>query len=214
MLQALLFLFEGEAAWDRIVLKQRGFAAVFLIHLVPMMLITAALEGLGMRHWGKWRAALGAYKHFSPQEIIGYETGQTLLNLIMIMACTVLVRQLGRTFHGRVTYTFTNSFAAVVFGFSPMFLMRLFDPLPAMNLYVTWFIGIILSISILYNGLPRLLLPDPTHAFGLYMSSAIVLFMASGLVRLVTALYLTGNVDFSHSFIGNNLRELLGGPSQ
>jgi hypothetical protein len=213
MLQALLLMFEGEAAWDRIVLKERSFVAVFLFHLMPMMVITAGLEGLGMRHWGKWQSGLSENKHFSTHEIIGYEVGQSVLNLVMILVCAYLVRQLGRTFHGRVTYTYTRSFTAVVFGFSPMFLLRLLDPLPAMNLYVTWFIGICLSISILYNGLPRLLLPDPTHAFGLYMSSAIVLFMASGLVRVVTALYLSGSVDFAHSFIGNNLKELMGNPS-
>jgi hypothetical protein len=37
--------------------------------------------------------------------------------------------------------------------------------------------------------------------------------MASGTVRVITALYLSGNVDFAHSFIGNNLRELMGGTS-
>jgi hypothetical protein len=213
MLQALLLMFEGEAAWDRIVLKERGFAAMFFLHLLPMMAITATLEGMGMKHWGKWQSGLSEYKHYNIHEIIGYEVGQSILNLAMILVCTTLVRQLGRTFHGRLTYTYTRSFTAVVFGFSPMFLLRLLDPLPAMNLYVTWLIGIALSIAILYHGLPRLLLPDPTHAFGLYMSSAIVLFMASGLVRIITALYLSGNVDLSHSFLGNNLRELMGNQS-
>jgi hypothetical protein len=183
---------------------------VFFVRLLPMMLITTVLEGLGMAHWGKWRSDLHEYKHFTQHEIVSYEVGQFVLNLLMILACTLLVRELGRTFHGRLTYTFNRTFTAVVYGFSPMFLLRLLDPLPSMNLYITWLIGICLSISILYNGLPRLLVPDPTHALGLYMSSSIVLFLASGLVRIVTALYLSGSVDFSHSFLGRSLMELMG----
>jgi hypothetical protein len=210
MLQALLFMFEGEAAWDRVVLKEERFTKVLLWHLLPMMLITAGLEGLGIKHWGRWQSGLSEYRHFSVRHIVAYEVAQSLLNLIMVLVCTYLVLQLGRTFHGRQTYTFTRSFSAVVYGFSPMFLLRLLDPLPAMNLYVTWLLGISICITILYNGLPRLLLPDPTHAFGLYVSSAIVLFMASCTVRVLTALYLNGSVDLSHSFIGNNLKELLG----
>ena len=91
-----------------------------------------------------------------------------------------------------------------------MFLLRLLDPFPGMNPFLTWLAGILLSIWILYDGLPRLLLPDPTHALGLYMSSSIVLFMATGLVRGVTGLYLLDNVGFAHTFIGRKIMELIG----
>jgi hypothetical protein len=69
-------------------------------------------------------------------------------------------------------------------------------------------VGILLSIWVLYDGLPRLLAPDPTHAFGYYISSAIMLFMATGLVRGVTAMYLQSNVDLTHTFIGHILPQV------
>jgi hypothetical protein len=144
---------------------------------------------------------------------VGYEVGQFTLNLLMILVCARLVQVLGRTFHGRITYTYTRSLTSVVYGLSPMFLLRLFDPFAGMSPYATWFMGILLSIWILYDGLPRLLAPDPTHALGLYMSSSIVLFMATGLVRAVTAMYLqgsVGNVGIAHSFLGRSLKDLLG----
>ena len=34
--------------------------------------------------------------------------------------------------------------------------------------------------------------PDPSHAFGLYLMSALLLVLVSGLVRFVTAAYLGG----------------------
>jgi hypothetical protein len=63
---------------------------------------------------------------------------------------------------------------------------------------------------VLYDGLPRLLLPDPTHAFGLYLSCAFVLILATGAVRLFTALYLQGNAGFSTSLLGRSVIQLIG----
>jgi hypothetical protein len=175
-----------------------------------MLLITAGLEGWGLRHWGKWLSAYQGYKRFPGETIILYEVGQVLLNLFLILVCARLIKMLGRTFHGRTTYTFTRAFATVVYGLSPMFLLRLVDPFPTVNPMYTWLPGIVLSIWVLYDGLPRLLQPDPTHALGLYMTSAIVLFLCTGLIRVITGLYLMGNTGFAHSFIGRKIIEWLG----
>jgi len=203
-------MFEGGPAWDRIVEREPKWAGVFFWHLAPMLLITAGLEGWGLRHWGKWLSAYQGYKRFPGETIILYEVGQVLLNLFLILVCARLIKMLGRTFHGRTTYTFTRAFATVVYGLSPMFLLRLVDPFPTVNPMYTWLPGIVLSIWVLYDGLPRLLQPDPTHALGLYMTSAIVLFLCTGLIRVITGLYLMGNTGFAHSFIGRKIIEWLG----
>jgi len=44
----------------------------------------------------------------------------------------------------------------------------------------------------------------------LYMSSAIVLFLCTGLIRVITGLYLMGNHGFAHSYLGRKIIELLG----
>ena len=144
-------------------MKEEKFGAIFWLHLLPMMLITTALEGLGLAHWGKWQPAYKTIKHYSIHGTLVYEAGQFVLNLGMILVCARLVQVLGRTFHGRITYTYPRSLAVVVYGLSPMFLLRLLDPFAGMNPYVTWGLGILLSIWVLYDGLPRLLMPDPTH---------------------------------------------------
>jgi hypothetical protein len=210
MFQALLLMFEGGPAWDRIVLKEQGFVRVLLQHLLPMMVITTVLEGWGLNRWGKWQPGYQFYKPFSTNEVLGYEAAQFTLNLLLILVCARLVQMLGRTFHGRITYTYTRSFTSLVYGLSPMFLLRLLDPFAGMSPYVTWSIGILLSIWTLYDGLPRLLAPDPTHALGLYVSCSFVLFMATGLVRAVTAMYLQGNAGLSHSYLGGHLLKMIG----
>ena len=80
----------------------------------------------------------------------------------------------------------------VAYGLSPLFTMRLFDAFPGISHWVTWTAGILLSVTVLYHGVPRIMQPDPAHAFGLYLVSAILLAMITGLARFLTAWYLRG----------------------
>ena len=63
-----------------------------------------------------------------------------------------------------------------------------------------------LSISILYMGIPKVMLPDPPHALGLYLTSTMVLTMVSGLVRFFTILLFEGKFGRLDTFIGKNHR--------
>ena len=47
-----------------------------------------------------------------------------------------------------------------------MFTVNLLNALPQMPGWATWGIGIALSVSVLYQGLPRVMLPDPPHTLG------------------------------------------------
>jgi hypothetical protein len=42
--------------------------------------------------------------------------------------------------------------------------------------------------------LPRVMEPDPPHAFGLYLMSSLLLILITGLARFVTAWYLAGKL--------------------
>jgi hypothetical protein len=66
-----------------------------------------------------------------------------------------------------------------------------------------------MTIWILYQGIPRILQPDPTHAFGLYLSAMMVIVLTSGLARLMTAMYLLGYMDFQHSWLTRELSRVL-----
>jgi len=121
--------------------------------------------------------------------------------------CAHLVKILGETFHDRHTYTL--AFTVVAYGLSPVFLLRLLDAFPLMNPWVPWAIGITLSIWIFYQGLPRVMAPNPTHAFELYVAGSMILLLTTGLVRLLTALYVQGRIDFDHSYLGMKILHLL-----
>lgn len=208
MIKALFLIFEGGPAWDRIALARRSFVFTFAVHLLPMLLILAVAEGYGLSHWGKWRPKFQDYNVLSAREMLSYEVAQSIFTLLAVLFCARVVETMGKTFHGRNNYA--QAFTAVVFGLSPMFLLRLLDVAPTMSPYASWLLGIGVSMWILYQGLPRIMLPDPTHAFGLYLSTSAVLFLTTGFVRVMTALYLQGNVDVAHSYLGRKLHLLFG----
>jgi hypothetical protein len=137
-----------------------------------------------------------------------YVTIQAICSILSVLLCSRLLEIIGKTFHGRGT--FTQAFTTVVFCLSPMFLLRLLDVARSMSPYAPWIMGMGVSMWILYQGMPRIMLPDPTHAFGLYLSTVMVLIFGTGLFRVITALYLEGRVDVAHSYLGRKIMMLFG----
>ena len=129
------------------------------------------------------------------------EAAQILLLLAAVFFSANVLKSIGETFHGRHTYT--QAFTAVAYSLGPLFLLRLLDAFAAVSPWVSWSIGIILSIGVLYQGLPRTMEPDPSHAFGLYLMSALMLVMVTGLVRFVTASDLQGKFPALESLISH-----------
>ena len=68
---------------------------------------------------------------------------------------------------------------------------------------MTWAIGIVLSIAVLYHGVPRMMEPDPSHAFGLFLMSSLLLVLITGMVRFVTWWYLAGKSSKVDAFIAD-----------
>jgi hypothetical protein len=58
--------------------------------------------------------------------------------------------------------------------------------------WATWGVGALMTFAILYHGVPKVMLPDPPHAFGLYLTSTTFLLMVSGLIRFLTFSYVAG----------------------
>jgi len=206
MIKALFLMFD-PTAWDRLAQARPGVRFICARYLLPLLLVVSAVEGGGLMHWGKWQPVVGVIKKFTVGEVIVYEVAQLLLTLAVVFVCAHLVKILGETFHDRHTYTL--AFTVVAYALSPIFLLRLLDVFPMMNPWVPWAIGIVLSIWIFYQGLPRVMKPDPSHAFELYMISSMILVATTGLVRLLTALCLRGQVDFAHSYFGARILHLL-----
>ncbi len=199
MIKALFLIFEPEAAWNQVALSRRGLGYIVGLYLLPMMLIVGAAECFGLVKWGRWQSALGSVKVFPLREALIYETAELLLMAVIILAGAHLIKTLGDTFH--VRHTYANALKVVIYGLSPVFLLRLLDVSPTINLWMPWAIGIMLSVKVLYTGVPRIMLPDPPDAFGLYLMSALLLAMVTALERFVTAWCLGGSFKPVATFI-------------
>ncbi|MGA2659013.1 MAG: YIP1 family protein [Verrucomicrobiota bacterium] len=190
MIKALLLIFDTVATWERIVQAQRRVGFVLAFFLLPLLGFTSAVEGFGLVRWGKPRGEVSWVKRFSVSEAAIFEGAQVVLWLLIIFVSAKVVKSVCETFHGQHNYT--KAFATVAYGLSPLFLLHLLDVFPAVSPWVTWGLGIFLSIAVLYQGVPRMMEPDPPHAFGLYLVSALTVLLATGLLRFVTTWYLQG----------------------
>jgi hypothetical protein len=190
MIKALLLIFDPTATWERIVVTQRSLVFVLVVFLFPLLLLASAAEGFGLVHWGKWQGEIGRIKQFPIGEATIIEAAQFLLALAVVFVGANMLKSIGETFHGRHTYT--QAFTAVAYGLSPFFMLRLLDASPGISPWVGWAVGIILTTAVLYHGVPRVMEPDPPHAFGLFFMTSLLLALITGLVRLLTASYLEG----------------------
>jgi hypothetical protein len=190
MIKALLLIFNPVGTWDRIARAQRGFAFVFGVFFLPLLALTSFAEGYGLVRWGKLQQNVEYLKRFTPTEATTFEIIQVILWLTVVLVGAWTVKMLGETFHGR--HSFTQTFTTVAYGLSPLLLFRVFDAFPSVNPWIPWIVGILLVMRLLYQGVPRMMQPDPPHAFGLYLMSTFLLVMTSGLARFVSAWYLEG----------------------
>ena len=201
MIKALFLIFEPEAAWNRIALSRRGTGFIVGLYLLPMMLIVGGVEFFGLVKWGRWQPALGHIKNFKVSEALIYESAEMLLMAIVILAGAHFVKALGDTFH--VRHTYANTLTVVIYGLSPVFMLRLLDVFPNVNLWLPWALGIMLTTKVLYTGVPRIMLPDPPDAFGLYLMSALLLAMVTALERFISAGCLGGSFKPVSNFISD-----------
>lgn len=207
MIKAFFLIFEPGVAWHRIAQARRGFAFILCLYLLPMIFLATAVEGWGLARWGKWQPKFQKFKEFSTHTVVTFETIQTVLLLLMVFVSALLLLKISQTFQGRRNYL--EAFTIMAYGYSPLLLLRLLDAGPLVSPWATWVIGLMLTIWILYQGIPRVMQPDPTHAFGLYFSAVFVVALTSGMARLLTALYLLGYVDFQHSYLTHKFPSLL-----
>ncbi len=198
MIKALLLIFEPFATWDRIWRARRGVSFVLFLYLLPTVLLISAAEGYGLHHWGRARE-LGPRRLYNSGEVIIFEAAQSILFVAVVFIGARLIKSVGETFHGR--HTFTQTFVLVAYGLSPLFLLHMLNAVKDISPWMTWAIGIILSMAVLYQGVPRMMEPDPPHAFGLYLMSSLLLLFITGLARFVTAWYLQGKFHTVDAFV-------------
>lgn len=198
MVKALLLVFAPLATWERIVRARRGCAFILTAQLFPLLVLVAVTESYVLIHWGKGRG-LGSHHHLFPVgETVVFEAAQILVWFGVVFVAAALVKSLGDTFHGRHAYAATLT--VVVYSLSPFFLIRALDAFLPINPWVPWLVAISVTAGVLYNGLPPVMKPDPPHAFGLYLMSAVLLSLLTLLARALGNWYLAGKLPGVESF--------------
>jgi len=212
MIKAFFLIFEPSLTWERVAQSRRSVGFVLLFYLLPMLLLVTGVDSWGLVTMGKWQPVFQKMRGFQlPEhlrELVTLETAQFLLALATVFIAAHIIKIVSGTFRGNCT--FHQAFVLVAYGLSPIFLLRLLDVLPRLNPGVSWGIGVVLSIWVLYQGVLRVLLPEPTHAFGLYLSAVIIIVLTTGLARLLPALYILGEVDFHHSWLTHRFPQWFG----
>jgi hypothetical protein len=192
MIKALFLIFEPATAWERVVNARRSMGFLLMFYLLPMIVIMSAAEGFSLMKWGRHQWESGQNKIFATDETVTYEIVQSLAMLSVVFICAQIAKALANASYARHTYT--EGFTVAACGLSPLFLLRLFDVFPAINPWLIWGVGIMLCIATLYQGVPRVMQPDPSQAFGLYLMCSVMFAMVTGLERFVTVWYLAGRV--------------------
>jgi hypothetical protein len=208
MIKVFFLILEPGVAWEKIAQAKRGFLYITVIHLLPLIVLNAALETWGLHWHGKWQPQFQRFRTFTEQDIVTYGVIDFLLLVAMVFVTAVLVFKISQTFHERLTRL--QAFTTVAYGFSPVFLVGFLNVFATMHPAVTWLIGIALTMWTLYQGIPRVMQPDPTHAFGIYLSTTIVVVLTSGLARLMTAMYMLGYMDLQNSWLSHKVLHLFG----
>ncbi|MEK7675363.1 MAG: YIP1 family protein [Verrucomicrobiota bacterium] len=183
MIKAFQLIFSPAVTWEEIVSANRGFFSIVFLYLLPLMLISAGIEGYSLVRLGERRGQFDYVVSISQQLALRYEITQVLLGFAIIWVGARFLQAVGTSFE--LPSTYLQSFTTIAYGFSPIFLTRALDAIPALNTWICWAIGALIAISVLYHGIALVLKPDQTKGFGLYLLSIIFVLFLSGLAHFV-----------------------------
>lgn len=190
MIRAIQLVFAPAKAWTKIVQAKRGVLVTVLVSLLPLMLVSALAEGYALAHWGARQGSFDHHVIFSPEATIRFEMIQLGIGLAMVFGGAFLIQWMSDSFHLRPR--FAQCFDLAAYGLSPIFLARLLHTIPALNIWILWAIGAFGCIYVLYQGIGIVLEPEQTKGFGLYLLTALVFTLLSGIAQLTVLAVLQG----------------------
>jgi len=192
MFEAFRLLVSPVGTWEKIAKANRSVVASFLLFLLPLILFTSLVESYALIRWGYRRGQFDGMATASQGQAVRYGLTQVVLELAMVFIGAQLLQWIVGTAADRRNYT--RCFTTVAYSLGPVFLSHLLDSFPAMNTWVCWAIGMTLSSSALYLAVPRVLQPDQTKGFGVYLVALLELILLSGICHLVVLSTLDGRV--------------------
>ena len=189
MLRALLLIFDPANSWEKIETAKPSVARVFFLYVLPIMLLSFAVEAWLLTQLGAQRGRIvERIAHVSKDVIIRYEVTQFALGIVVIFLGAFLIKKLSQGFHRKHEYG--ECFVTLGYSLGPYFLCRILDGWPVLNTWIVWAIGALLAVSLLYRGLPRVMKPDPSNALGVYLMSSLLILVLTGVAHYFATLVL------------------------
>lgn len=187
MIRALLLIFDPSRTWEKIKNEQYSVARISTSFLLPILLLAVVAEGLGLLKFGLERSSLLSTNLVKPSQalVLRYELTVAILTLVIVYGGAVALKAIGASFHRRHSYR--ECFTTLAYSISPLLLVRILDGFPAINTWACYGIGIFLTLSLFYRGIPFIMRPDPSNALGLFVFCSFLLLVATGLAHFVAA---------------------------
>jgi hypothetical protein len=183
MIRAFQMIFAPEGAWLKISEKNRHFLFVLFVSTLPLILGCLALEAAGIDRFGE---AMGEFSRLNVarEVIIKYAITHLICDLAFLFFGGWFLMSVARSFNARVT--FSQCFATMAYGASPIFLMHALDGIPILYTWLCWGIGAGLTVRSLYHGVAVNLKPEQTKGFGLFVVSIFIVGFLSGLGHFIS----------------------------
>jgi hypothetical protein len=147
-----------------------------------MLLVVGGVEAYGLVHWGKVIRETGGRRFFEMNSVLTYQACYFGVSVLAVLLSAFFLRLLADTFQRR--QLFAQALTVSALGMGPVFLARLADACPPVNPWVSWVVGAVVMVAVLYQGLPRVFHLDPAHALGTYMAAAMLMFLVTGMARV------------------------------
>lgn len=188
----LMLLINRESTWNRIATSRHGWLFAAAFYLVPMLIFSGVIEAVSLFYHGQAQITQrGIMERYSVERLVVFELVQAGGLLVLIFIAAVFMTSFGNVCHRR--NRLREALLVMTHAVGPLVLLQAFNGLPAVSVWFTWILGVILVLVSLYHGVPRIMRPDPPSAMGLYVaSSATVVLLGFGW-RLLTYWYLTGD---------------------
>ena len=190
MLRSLKLIFVAGKEWEKMSLNPPSAVLVFFFSILPLLLVTLAVEGWGLMRFGATHGELGRSFNIPDERVIKYVVFYGVASIAVILGGSLLLRNVAPSFNLRST--FGACFVLVAYGYSPLLLTRIPDAFPQIHTLICWIIGAMLAMRILYHGVGLWLKPEQTKGLGVFMVSVICTVVLSGLVHFASVQVLQG----------------------
>lgn len=194
MFRGLLLILDPGASWYRIARAQRGFLWILFVHFLPLLLLTVAAECYMMHLWGVGRGVTGRMLEVSDTTLLAYGISQIVLNLVALLVAAKALQKISLNFHGSNTYA--ETFRLLAYAWSPVLYGRILDGFPQINTWICLAAGVFFLMAVLYQGIPRVLHPEPTGALGLYLVTALVVAAIASVAHYFCVMLLEGQIEW------------------